>query len=171
MMYGAELISRLEAEIETLKGAMDRRAERIANWETDEDDCFISERCESRGISVNREKIALIKDGGCAWFPEYATLDGKLVKAHWCNTKYGCSLRVEMPDGSVVWTTSTTAKGLAKRGLKRVECLRPAWYAFKSPYGGMLGVYSGSYELFPSDYNYATGEPAKAEPIEIREVE
>lgn len=171
MTYGAELIKKLEAEIKVLQGAVDRREERIANWETDEDDCFISQRCESRGIQVAKDKIELIKDGGCAWFPEYATLDGTLVKAKWCNTKYGSSLRVEMPDGSVVWTTSSTAKGLAKRGLKRVECLRPAWYAFSSPYSGMLGVYSGSYVLFPSDWNYATGEPAKAEPIEVRDAE
>ena len=171
MMYGAELIKKLEAEIELYRGALQRRAERIANWETDEDDCFISERCESRGIQVAQNKIALINDGGCAWFPEYATLDGQIVKATWCNTKYGSSLRVEMPDGTVVWTTASTAKGLAKKGLKRVECLRPAWYAFSSPYGGMMGVYSGDYVLFPSDYNYATGEPAKAEPIEIRDVE
>ena len=171
MTYGAELIKKLEAEIEVLQGAVDRREERIANWETDEDDCFISQRCESRGIQVAKDKIELIKDGGCAWFHEYATLDGTLVKAKWCNTKYGSSLRVEMPDGSVVWTTSSTAKGLAKRGLKRVECLRPAWYAFSSPYSGMLGVYSGSYVLFPSDWNYATGEPAKAEPIEVRDAE
>lgn len=171
MLFGAELIKKLEAEIEVLQGAVDRREERIANWETDEDDCFISQRCESRGIQVAKDKIELIKDGGCAWFPEYATLDGTLVKAKWCNTKYGSSLRVEMPDGSVVWTTSSTAKGLAKRGLKRVECLRPAWYAFSSPYSGMLGVYSGSYVLFPSDWNYATGESAKAEPIEVRDAE
>lgn len=171
MMYGAELIKKLEAEIKTLQEAMDRRAERIANWETDEDDCFISERCESRGVSVNQNKIALIKDGGCAWFSEYATLDGVVVKAHWCNTKYGYSLRAEMPDGSVVWTTATTAKGLAKKGLKMVECLRPAWYAYSSPYSGMMGVYCGDYTLFPSDYNYATGEPATSEPISVREVE
>ena len=171
MMYGTELIKRLESEIETLQGALNRRAERIANWETDEDDCFISERCESRGISVAKNKIALIKDGGCAWFPEYATLDGQIVKAHWCQTRFGSSLRAEMPDGTVVWTTASTAKGLAKKGLKRVECLRPAWYAYSSPYSGMMGVYCGDYVLFPSDYNYATGEPAKAEPIEIREVE
>lgn len=170
MMYGTELINKLEAEITTLQAALDRRAERIANWETDEDDCFISERCESRTIATNRNKISLIKDGGCAWFTEYATLDGKLVNAHWCDTKFGYSLRAEMPDGSVVWTTASTTKGLAKRGLKMVECKRPAWFKFSSPYSGMMGVYSGDYVLFPSAYNYATGEPAEAEPIEIRDV-
>lgn len=169
MKYGNELIEDLEKEIETLQGAIDRRAERIARWETDEDDCFISERVESRGIQLNRDKIRLIKDGGCSWFLEYATLDGTLVDARWCQTKYGYKLRAEMPDGSVVWTTSDTAKGLAKRGLKRVRCKRPAWFAFKSPYGGMMGVYSGSYELFPSDWNYATGEPASSEPLEMED--
>ena len=170
MVYGTELIARLEKEIVTLQEAMNRRAERIANWETDEDDCFISERCESRGIQVAKDKIDLIKDGGCAWFTEYATLDGTIVKARWCNTKYGSSLRAEMPDGKVVWTTAITAKGLAKKGLKKVECKRPAWFTFSSPYSGMLGVYAGGYELFPSDINYATGEGADVEPIEVRDI-
>ena len=170
MLFGTELINKLESEIKLMQDALDRRAERIARWETDEDDCFISERCESRTIAVNRNKIALIKDGGCAWFVEYATLDGQIVNAKWCNTKFGCSLRAEMPDGSVVWTTADTAKGLAKKGLKKVTCKRPAWYAFKTPYGGMMGVYAGDYELFPSDWNYATGEEAKTEPIEVRDI-
>jgi hypothetical protein len=170
MMYGAALITKLENEITTLQAAIDRRAERIANWETDEDDCFISERVESRGIQVAKNKIQLIKDGGCAWFTEYATLDGTVVKARWCDTKYGYSLRAEMPDGKVVWTTAHTTKGLAKKGLKKVECKRPAWYAYKTPYGGMMGVYAGSYELFPSNFNYATGEDATVEPIEVRDV-
>lgn len=170
MKYGQELIKSLEAEIERLQESIDRRAERVANCETDYDDCFISERCESRTISTNKRKIELIKDGGCAWFCEYATLDGKLVNAHWCKTRYGYSLKAEMPDGSVVWTTADTAKGLAKRGLKKVECKRPAWYAFRSYNSGLLGAYTGSYELFPSDYNYATGEQAADEPIEIRDI-
>lgn len=48
-------------------------------------------------------------------------------------------------------------------------CLRPAWSAFRSSGSGMAGVYSGSYVLFPSDVNYATGEAASSDPIEIRE--
>ena len=167
MLYGEELIKKLEDEIAFTHDVRERRAERIANWQTDEDDCFISERVDERSILLNRQKIELIRNGGCAWFTEYATLDGTLVKAHWCNTKFGLSLRVEMPDGSVVWTTSTTPKGLAKRGLKTVSCLRPAWYAYKTPYRGMMGAYCGSYELFPSDVNYATGEPASVEPLAI----
>lgn len=171
MMYGQELIEKLQKNIESTQAVIDRRWERINNWETDEDDCFISMRVDDRALQLYKDKIQLIKDGGTAWFTEYATLDGQLVNAKWCNTKFGSSLRVVMPDGQVIWTTSCTKKGLAKRGLKLVRCRRPAWYAFHSPYKGMLGVYSGSYDLFPSDVNYATGEAAGSEPLEMVDAE
>ena len=171
MVYGQELIKRLEQEIVLQKKAICDRIDRINSGMTDIDDCFISQRCEERGIREAEAKISLIKNGGCSWFLEYATLDGTLVEAHWCNTKFGSSLRAVMPDGKVVWTTATTAKGLAKKGLKKVECLRPTWFKFHSSCRGMLGVYTGSYVPFPSDVNYATGEQASDEPLEIREVE
>ena len=167
MKYGQELIETLEQEIASYQEAMNDRSRRIAEWQTDEDDCFISQRCDERGLELAKDKIALIKDGGCMWFAEYATLDGTLIKARWCNTKYGTSLRAEMPDGSVVWTTADTAKGLAKKGIKKVMCKRPAWFAFHSSASGMMGVYTGSYVPFPSDFNYATGESATVEPVEI----
>lgn len=170
MKYGKELVASLEADIAANRKAISDRYDRIDAGMTDMDDCFLSQRCEERGISVAKDKIELIKNGGCAWFREFATIDGVLVNAKWCDTRYGSKLRVEMPDGSVVWTNALTKNGLAKRGLKMVECLRPAWYAFRSSGRGLCGVYGGSYVLFPSDYNYATGEPAGAAPIEIREV-
>lgn len=171
MKYGAELVAMLEKEIETTRAAMQNRRERIDAGMTDEEDCFISIRCEERGIRLAEDKIELIKAGGTAWFVEYATLSGELVSAKWCNTRFGSSLRVEMPDGSVVWTTAGTKNGLAKRGLKMVECRRPAWFAFHSSARGMLGVYTGEYVRFPSDVNFATGEPAGAEPLEMRDAE
>ena len=170
MRYGKELIEQLEHEIDLMQAAISDRIDRINEGMTDWDDCFMSQRCEDRGIANNRDKIDLIKDGGCAWFVEYATLDGQLVDAKWCNTTYGYRLRVKMPDGQVVWTSADTKKGLAKRGLKRVECKRPAWFKFSSGgHGGMLGVYCGQYVLFPSDVNYATGEEASYDPIEVRD--
>ena len=171
MLYGQELIEKLQGDIENTQRCMDERAQRIRDGWTDEDDCFISIRCDERQLWLCRDKIKLIEDGGTSWFTEYATLDGTLVDAHWCNTRYGSRLRVEMPDGKVIWTSAGTKKGLAKLGLKLVRCKRPAWYCFRSPYGGMLGVYSGSYELFPSDVNYATGEEATGEPLEMEDME
>ena len=171
MVYGNELIKELEGKIALTREAIADRDRRIASGMTDMDDCFISARCDDRAMALYRDKIELIRRGGTAWFNEYATLDGTLVEARWCDTRYGTSLRVVMPDGSVVWTTSCTKKGLARRGLKMVKCLRPAWYAFHSSGSGMLGVYTGSYVLFPSDVNYATGEAAQADPIEVADAE
>jgi hypothetical protein len=171
MKYGQELVKELEQEIATLQASISNRYDRIDAGMTDMDDCFISDRCEQRGIQLAKDKINLINNGGCSWFTEYATLDGQLVNAVWCNTKYGYSLRVTMPDGSIVWTTASTAKGLARKGLKQVECRRPAWYCFKSSNSGMLGVYTGYYALFPSDVNYATGEDAEEMPLAVRDCE
>lgn len=171
MKYGKELVEQLEQEIKRMQESINSRYDRIDAGLTDMDDCFISQKCEDRGISNNREKINLINNGGCLWFTEYATLDNKLINARWCKTQYGYSLRAEMPDGRVIWTTANTQKGLAKKGLKKVECKRPAWYKFSSGgLSGMLGVYAGSYVPFPSDVNYATGEPAGSDPIEIRDI-
>ena len=168
--YGAELIAQLEAEIVRMQESIDNRYDRIERGLTDMDDCFISQKVESEGIATNRQMIDLIKNGGTAWFLDYATLDGQLVDAMWCNTKYGWKLRVKMPDGDVIWTASDTAKGLAKRGLKKVEVLCAAWFKYSSPCGGMAGVYAGSYQLCRSEFNYATGETV-TEPLAIRECE
>lgn len=171
MKYGQELVKELEQEIATLQASISNRYDRIDAGMTDMDDCFISDRCEQRGIQLAQDKINLINNGGTSWFTEYATLDGQLVNAVWCNTRYGYSLRVTMPDGSVIWTTASTAKGLARKGLKQVECRRPAWYCFRASNSGMLGVYTGQYVLFPSDVNYATGEDAEDMPLEVRDCE
>ncbi len=168
MRYGLELIEDLERENEHLRATLEHRQERINEGLTDMDDCFLSDRLETRAIHTNDRKISLIKDGGCAWFGEYSTLDGTLVNAHWCNTRYGLKLRAEMPDGSVIWTSADTPKGLAKVGLKKVLCKRPAWFCFSGG-KGLYGAYSGDYVLFPSSVNYATGEDAGVDPIEIKD--
>ncbi len=172
MKYGSDLIASLEDAIARDRAEIANRAQRIADGLTDIDDCMTSQRNDERNIANAEAKIALIRDGGCAWFAEYATLDGTLVNARWCDTRFGRKLRVEMPDGSVVWTTASTAKGLAKQGLKHVECKRPAWFKFGAGSGGgMLAAYTGSYVLVPSDVNYATGEAASADPIAIRDAQ
>lgn len=81
MKYGKELIEELEREIKLYEETMSRRWDRINNGETDQEDCFVSMRVEERGRDLAKDKIKLIKDGGCDWFVEYATLDGVLVNA------------------------------------------------------------------------------------------
>lgn len=170
MKYGKELIEELKDEIARNREIIKNRIERIEALQTDWDDCFVSQRFDDRAIRLAKDKIELIEAGGVSDFLEYATTDGKLVKARWRATKYGTKLRAELPDGSVIWTEARTAKGLAKYGLKKVLCTRPAWYRFSAAGSGLAGAYFGNYVLFPSDYNYATGEAATAEPLAIKEV-
>lgn len=173
MLYGVELIKSLENEKALIRENQRNREKRIANWETDEDDCFISIRCDDRNSHLIDDKIQLIQDGGCHWFVEYQSTSGVHEKKHnWFENKFGgWSLRVELMDGTVVYTSADTEKGLAKKGLKKVLALRPAWYAFHSSQRGMMGVYSGEYVLFPSSVNYATGEDATVEPLEVKPFE
>ena len=121
MLFGADLIKSLEKENEMLMNSIDDRRKRIDDGWTDMDDCFISQRVEERGIRNNNDKIALIKSGGLHWFRELATADGIPVESRWVETRFGSTRRVEMPDGSVVWTSSLTDKGLARKGLKKSE--------------------------------------------------
>ena len=156
--YGKELVEQLEKEIARLEESISNRWDRINEGMTDMDDCFMSERCEERGIQNNKDKIALINKGGCEWFLEYATLDGKLVDAHWCNTR-----RLTVPSVySIYDMAEDTVKVLKQLKLKDISL-------FGTSQGGMLGVYTGQYVYFPSDVNYATGEPAGVEPLEIRD--
>ena len=170
MLYGKELIEKLQNTINSNKETINNRFDRISDGSTDMDDCFVSQHFDEMAISEAEKKIKLINNGGAAWFNEYATLDGQLVNSAECITQYGWTRRFEMPNGEVVFSSAHTAKGLAKKGLKEVRCLRPAWYEFKSCGTGMMGAYSGDYVLVPSDVNYATGEKASEEPIKIEEI-
>lgn len=61
MEYGKKLIETLEAQIASYQKAISDRYDRINEGLTDIDDCFISHRCEERGINNARDKIDLIK--------------------------------------------------------------------------------------------------------------
>lgn len=165
--YGQELIESLMRKREVIEARIANRRDRIDTWQTDEEDCFISMKVDADALSQIDMKLYLLRNGGTSKFREYATLDGKIVNARWCNTKYGWKLRVVMPNGEVIWTSSDTKNGLAKRGLKQVICTRPAWIRFTTNDTGLNGVMSGYYTEFPSRFNYATGDVASDDPIEM----
>ncbi len=104
---------------------------------------------------LRQHMISLIENGGCSWFPEYATLDGTIVKSKWGTSKGAKILRVEMPNGKKVTVSDISPEGLAEAGIQYVECKRPAWI-------------DSNCGLIPSAVNFATGEEAPIEPIEIR---
>ena len=80
-------IADLEAQIARTQAVMDERNERIAKGETDEDDCFISIKVNSDAIKEANMQIAIIKQGGTAWFDWYMDMDGNpCTDARWVET-------------------------------------------------------------------------------------
>jgi len=151
-VYGEELRKAILAERATLVASMERRAERIRNWETDEDDCFISERVEANGIRECDLQLEILKGDGMMDFEGWFDQDGNEVRVRWVHTRYG---------GAYVWNGifASSEKALMKKtGLTKKGIRVPCWTKFSTPYGGMLGVYSGSYEVVRWHTNMVTGE-------------
>lgn len=142
--------------IERVRESQRNRAERIANCEVDDTDCFMSIASDRAALELYEKQLEILNDGGYAWFTEYATLDGQLVDARWVETRYGAKLVADMPNGETVWTTATTDKGLAKRGLRKVRVKRAAWADFGSPWA----------TVYASKYNRATGKEENG-PVEV----
>lgn len=149
--YRAEV----EATMERTRRVMADRARRIADCEVEATDCALSIMADRETLSLCERQMEILDAGGFAWLPDYRTLDGEEVEWAWVDTRYGRKLVVDMPDGSTVWTTACTAKGLAKRGIKRVRALVPAWARLRS---NGSSIASGCYvETYPAQLNRATG--------------
>ena len=149
--YGESLRKIIEARKARNIEAIENRSRRIANWETDEEDCFISQRVEENAIRECDMQLEILKGDGCmdfeAWF------DGdKEVRVRWVRTRYG---------GAYVWNGifASSAKALMKKtGLTRKTIRVPAWTHYETPYSGMMGAYCGSYEVTRWHTNMVTGE-------------
>lgn len=151
-VYGDELKRAIINQKQRLSDAIDRRAERIANWETDEEDCFVSQRVEENGIRECEMQLAILDGDGCMDFNAWFDADGKEVYVRWVNTRYG---------GAYVWNGifASSEKALAKKtGLTRKVIRVPAWTKFSTPYNGLYGAYCGSYEIVRWHTNMKTGE-------------
>ena len=147
----------IKRSIERVRENQRSRAERIANCEVEDTDCYMSIMSDRAALDVYERQLEILEDGGYAWFDEYATLDGELVDARWVETRYGVKLVADMPNGETVWTTATTDKGLAKRGLRKVRVKRAAWADFG---GGQWA------KVYAAKWNRATGEEVEG-PVEI----
>ena len=151
MKYGEELKQAIIREKETLQAAIDRRAERIARWETDEEDCFLSQRVEEQGIRNCDKRLAIISGDGLMDFEGWFDGDRE-VYVRWVHTRYG---------GAYVYNGvfASSQKALQKKtGLTRKTIRVPAWTKFSTPYSGLYGAYCGDYEVVRWHTNMVTGE-------------
>lgn len=151
-VFGEELRKVIEERKATLQAAIDRRSERIANWETDEEDSFMSQRVEESGIRECNMQLAILDGDGCKDFDGWFDEDGKEVRVRWVHTRYG---------GAYVYNGifASSPKALEKKtGLTRKSIRVPVWTRFDTPYSGLMGAYCGDYEEVRWHTNMVTGE-------------
>lgn len=151
-LYGEELYKAILETKKRLQDAIDRRQERIANWETDEDDCFMSQRCEEQGIAECNMQLRILEGDGMMDFEGIFDSDGNEIYVKYINTRFGGAYV-----GRGIFASSK--KALLKKTGWHTEVIRvPVWTKFMANGSGMYGVYTGSYEEVRWHTNMKTGE-------------
>lgn len=153
MAYGKELAEQVKADRQRYIDNMDNRAERIRNWQTDDEDCFLSQRVEEQGISECNMKLEILKGDGLMDFEGLFDQDGKEIRYKWIGTRFGTRI---VANG--IFANSMEAL-LKKTGWTTRTIQVPAWVTFSSGSGGgMCAVYTGSYVITRWHTNMVTGE-------------
>ena len=152
-LYGEELRQAILARKARLQEAIRERQERINNWETDEDDCFLSQRVETNGISECNMQLRILDGDGTMEIEAVFDNEGKEVRLHWFTNKWGRETVV----GNGVFASSEEAL-LKKTGWTKKTIKVPVWTKFCTSGSGLFGVYSGSYQEVRWHKNMVTGE-------------
>ena len=152
-LFGEELKQSILRSREITIAAMRDRAERIANCETDYDDCFMSSRGDQQAMSNYDMQLEILAGDGLMDFEAVMDENGNEVWVKWVNTKYGLAIV-----GRGIFASSL--KALLKKTGWHTETIRvPAWTKFVSGNGrGLCGVYSGDYQVVRWHTNMVTGE-------------
>lgn len=153
MKYGQELKEQVLATKKRMQDAIDRRAERIANWQTDEDDCFISQHIEEDAIRECNLQLKILENGGTQDWEVVLDENGKEVRVHSFTNKWGKDSWV----GNGIFASSFNAL-LKKTGWKTATIKVPVWTKYQANGTGMMGVYCGRTEVVRWHTNMATGE-------------
>lgn len=152
-LYGQELRESILRERQRLMEAMADREERIANCETDYEDCFVSIHVESDAIRECNMRLKILEGDGCMDYEAIFDENGNEVRTHWFRNKWGGNTIV----GNGVFASSESAL-LKKTGWTRKTIRVPAWTKFVASGYGMSGVMSGSTQVIRWHTNMVTGE-------------
>lgn len=151
-IYGEELRKSILDRKERNIAAMNRRAERIENWETDEEDCFMSQRVEENAVHECNMQLNILDGDGMMDFDAIFDGNGEEVCVRCVNTKYGVAYV-----GRGIFASSIKAL-LKKTGWTPKTIRVPVWTKFCAAGSGLYGVYCGSYERVRWHTNMKTGE-------------
>lgn len=153
-VFGAELAKEIENDKQRTIEIMNRRDERINNWETDEDDCFLSIHSNQQNISACDMKLEILKGDGTMEIDAIFDENGIEVNVHSFPNKWGGYSLV----GKGIFASSERAL-LKKTGWTTKKIKVPCWVKFcGGAGGGMCAVYSGSYQICRWHTNMVTGE-------------
>lgn len=152
-VFGKELAEQIRRNIENIRRCQDDRARRIANWETDEDDCFMSMRAEEQSLSNYDKQLRILETDGTEEFRVIVDQNGNVVRTHWFQNRWGNYTIV----GNGVFASSEKAL-LKKTGWKAEYRRYPVWTKFVANGTGLCGAYSGSYQTCRWHTNMVTGE-------------
>ena len=152
-LFGEQLRESILETKRRMQAAIDRRAERIANWETDEEDCFISEHVEQDAIRECNMQLEILDGDGCWDWDVFLDENGKEVRVHCFTNKWGGDSYV----ANGVFASSLKSL-LKKTGLKPAKIRVPVWTKFVANGSGMYGVYAGSTQVVRWHTNMVTGE-------------
>ena len=126
-LFGEELRKSIEAEKQRLIETMNRRDERIANGETDEDDCFMSIRVESQAIDRCNMELEILKGDGLMDYDAIIDENGEEVSVYWFENKWRRTTYV----GRGVFASSIRAL-LKKTGWTQRTIRVPVWVKFEA---------------------------------------
>ncbi len=156
-LYGKELADSIRASLAHTREVMARRDERIANWETDEDDCFLSIRVEQNAISEYQKQLHILEGDGFGEWRIFVDAEGIEHRIGWFRNKWGGDSYITTVNGQKFFASSE--KALCKKaGLTEKIVKVPVWTKFCTNGSGLCGVYSGSYEVVRWHTNMVTGE-------------
>lgn len=151
-VYGNELKQMILNQKERLIASITDRRNRIDEGLVDYDDCFLSARCEDRGIHECDMKLRILEGDGMMDFDAIFDENGKEVPVRWVHTKYGTRIV-----GRGIFANSREAL-LKKTGWTEKTIRVPVWVKFHTSGKGMVGVYSGDYYEVRWPVNMKTGE-------------
>lgn len=156
-LYGQKLAEDIQKRIEDTYKIIDNRNERINNWETDEDDCFLSQRTDEQAISNYRKQLDILKTDGFMDYQIYVDKNNVEHSIGYFRNKFGRYSYVTTIDNQKIYANSEAAL-MKKTGLIIKKVKVPCWTKFCSNGSGLYGVYTGSYEICRWHTNMVTGE-------------
>ena len=124
-VYGEELAKQIRESIARTRKVMEDRDRRIAKWETDEDDCFLSIRFDEEDIRKCQMQLDILNGDGCHDFNVVVDENGKVVRTHWFKNQWGRYSIV----GNGVFASSMKAL-LKKTGWHEETRRYPVWVKF-----------------------------------------